>query len=152
MTQQRYKLNTPAVVEETFDTETVIVNLVSGFYYSATKSGVMMWNLLVNGYTATEIASQLHKHFTGTEKQFTTAVEEFRTKLLAEQLIVAVNGDHTAPLMPPSTIQTPAPFENPVLEKYTDMQDLLLLDPIHEVDDSGWPNKKPEQNNEPKKP
>jgi hypothetical protein len=24
------------------------------------------------------------------------------------------------------------------------MQDLLLLDPIHEVADSGWPQKKPE--------
>ena len=30
-----------------------------------------------------------------------------------------------------------------ILEKYTDMQDLLLLDPIHEVDDgSGWPTPK----------
>jgi hypothetical protein len=28
----------------------------------------------------------------------------------------------------------------PVLNKYTDMQDLLLLDPIHEVDERGWPN------------
>jgi hypothetical protein len=31
------------------------------------------------------------------------------------------------------------PFEPPVLEQYTDMQDLLLLDPIHEVDEQGWP-------------
>ena len=28
----------------------------------------------------------------------------------------------------------------PRLRKYTDMQDLLLLDPIHEIDQSGWPN------------
>ena len=34
-------------------------------------------------------------------------------------------------------------FTNPVLEKFTDMAELLLLDPIHEVDDSGWPNKPP---------
>jgi hypothetical protein len=26
-----------------------------------------------------------------------------------------------------------------MLQKFTDMQDLLLLDPIHEVDESGWP-------------
>jgi hypothetical protein len=25
------------------------------------------------------------------------------------------------------------------------MQDLLMLDPIHEVDDAGWPSLKPEQ-------
>lgn len=34
-------------------------------------------------------------------------------------------------------------FEVPVLHKYTDMEDLLLLDPIHEVDDEGWPVAKP---------
>jgi hypothetical protein len=29
-----------------------------------------------------------------------------------------------------------------VLERYTDMQELLLLDPIHDVDESGWPHRK----------
>jgi hypothetical protein len=31
------------------------------------------------------------------------------------------------------------------LNKYTDMQDLLLLDPIHEVDAAGWPSTKVEE-------
>jgi hypothetical protein len=31
------------------------------------------------------------------------------------------------------------PFTDPVIEIYTDLQDLLLLDPIHDVDDRGWP-------------
>jgi hypothetical protein len=34
------------------------------------------------------------------------------------------------------------PFEMPKLSKYTDMEDLLALDPIHEVDEMGWPNAK----------
>ncbi len=30
------------------------------------------------------------------------------------------------------------------MNKYTDMQDLLLLDPIHEVDETkGWPTRDP---------
>jgi hypothetical protein len=28
---------------------------------------------------------------------------------------------------------------DPKLEKYTDMEDLLLLDPIHDVQEVGWP-------------
>jgi hypothetical protein len=32
----------------------------------------------------------------------------------------------------------------PVLERYTDMQELLFLDPIHDVDESGWPHRKVE--------
>ena len=31
-------------------------------------------------------------------------------------------------------------FESPNLQKYTDMQAMLWLDPIYEVDETGWPN------------
>jgi hypothetical protein len=36
---------------------------------------------------------------------------------------------------------TPARFVEPALNKYTDMQELLLLDPVHEVSEAGWPSK-----------
>jgi hypothetical protein len=32
------------------------------------------------------------------------------------------------------------PFDEPVLEKFEDMQDLILLDPVFEVDEAGWPS------------
>jgi len=35
------------------------------------------------------------------------------------------------------------PFVKPILQKYTDMADLLLLDPIHEVGEQGWPHPAP---------
>ncbi len=31
-------------------------------------------------------------------------------------------------------------YEEPKLGKHTDMQELLLLDPVHEVGETGWPN------------
>jgi hypothetical protein len=30
-----------------------------------------------------------------------------------------------------------------VLHKFTDMQDLLLVDPVHDVGDAGWPHRPP---------
>jgi hypothetical protein len=33
------------------------------------------------------------------------------------------------------------PYSPPKLSAYTDMQELLLLDPVHEVDDAGWPSR-----------
>jgi hypothetical protein len=33
-------------------------------------------------------------------------------------------------------------FVPPSLAKFQDMQDLLLLDPIHETDEPGWPARK----------
>ena len=34
------------------------------------------------------------------------------------------------------------PFEPPTLSKYKDMQDMLLLDPVHDVEEAGWPEPK----------
>ncbi|MBN2286366.1 MAG: hypothetical protein JXI43_07950, partial [Tissierellales bacterium] len=31
-------------------------------------------------------------------------------------------------------------FKKPVIDKFEDMQEMLLLDPIHEVNDQGWPH------------
>jgi hypothetical protein len=58
-------------------------------------------------------------------------------QLLAEGLVVE---DADAPV----GASPPAPpadaLEPPALEKFTDMQDLILLDPVHEVDERGWPH------------
>ena len=49
---------------------------------------------------------------------------------------------------PPDAVKSPsiprAPFHPPVLNVFSDMQDLLLLDPIHDVDATGWPMPKSE--------
>ena len=34
-------------------------------------------------------------------------------------------------------------YSKPFLQKYTDMAALLLLNPIHEVDEQGWPQPAP---------
>ena len=30
-------------------------------------------------------------------------------------------------------------YESPIVESFDDLETLLLIDPIHEVDDAGWP-------------
>jgi hypothetical protein len=61
--------------------------------------------------------------------------------LSTEGLVVPLEEDAASP---DSTNRQPLPepsgFEPPVLEKFTDMQDLILLDPVHEVDERGWPH------------
>jgi hypothetical protein len=37
-------------------------------------------------------------------------------------------------------------YSDPAFEKYDDMADLILLDPVHEIDqEKGWPKKAPEE-------
>lgn len=67
----------------------------------------------------------------------TALVEE----LVTEGLLVTGEAAAVAPESPPAApVGERPPFVRPILQKYTDMADLLLLDPIHEVDEQGWPH------------
>ena len=88
-----------------------------------------------------EITKKLFREYDGTAAIIEQAVTGFIREILAENLIVP----DATPFPQPSTLDNPGPqvhkpFVPPVLHKYTDMQELLLIDPIHEVDETGWPN------------
>jgi hypothetical protein len=75
-------------------------------------------------------------------------VEAFIETLRRESLIVPLEGEPAksaaVPEQEASVSEKRPDFIPPKLRKYTDMQDLLLLDPIHEVDEQGWPIAKDE--------
>ena len=74
--------------------------------------------------------------------EIASAVESFLLELEREQLIARANGAQPAAAAadPPEPAAAKAPFEAPRLERYTDMQDIILLDPVHQVDAAGWPH------------
>ena len=63
-------------------------------------------------------------------------------ELAAEGLIEpdGASGDADVAAAAPPTTNGRLPFQAPVLEKHSDMQDLILLDPVHEVGPRGWPH------------
>ena len=139
---QRYKVNNPAVIHEIIEGEAVLVNLDSGIYYSTDKVGAVVWDLITAGASQEQIAANLLLRYFGKEDEIRSSLAQFLSELQEEHLIVAVT-DHASPSVNlPETLPgaDPSPFENPELYKYTDMEELLLLDPIHEVDETGWPN------------
>jgi hypothetical protein len=137
----RYRVNRPDVILEDFDDEFVIVNLASGNYYSIDAIGAEIWAMVQQGSTTAEIATGLSKKYDGAEQVIETAVIRFIKEILSENLIVpdtAISAAIPAQEDPGSAARRP--FVAPILNKYTDMKELLLLDPIHEVDETGWPN------------
>jgi hypothetical protein len=139
----QFKINQPSVVGEVIDNEAIIVNLDSGAYYSLRSVGADIWQMIEQGISVAEIADQLVHQYRGTaETTIRNGVETLVAELRQEALIIP------APEVEPPEISTPVSFvfscetfEQPVLEKYNDMADLLLLDPIHEVDEmGGWPH------------
>jgi len=84
-------------------------------------------------------------HYAGDAGQIEADVVRLIAELEAEGLVVPAGSEGgTAAPAGVSAACEPAPaYEATVLKRYEDMHDLLLLDPIHEVDEMGWPNVKP---------
>ena len=139
-----YRVGSPNIVSETFDDEVVIVNLDDGNYYSLNNVGVEIWGIIKDGAQADEIASHIARRYNENNDNIEKRVYDFVEKLLQENLISSCDKNESKTITTPRVDTQPdkLEFKAPVLQKYTDMQELLLLDPIHEVDDSGWPSKK----------
>jgi hypothetical protein len=137
----RYHVDPGRVVHETLDGEVILIQLESGNYYSLRGAGADIWALLEVGATEREIVLELESRH-HSDPGIGDAVRTLLGELAAERLVeseaapaeVAPNGRARSGTSAPA-----GPFEPPVLEKYTDMRDYLLVDPLHDVDERGWP-------------
>lgn len=140
---QRFRVRHPGIVSEVIEGEAVIVNLETGDYFSMAGAGAFVWGLLEKQISAEDILKRVFAHYEGDELTISSSVEQILKELEDEGLIV----DLTEPAESIESCSSPVitdglektRFETPVLEKYTDLSELLFLDPIHEVDDTGWP-------------
>jgi hypothetical protein len=136
----KFRLNSPDVVQEELEGEVIVVHLVSGSYYSLTKSGADVWKRLVAGHAAGAIVDHLTEITDGTRPIIGPTVDQFVADLVDEQLLVPAAPEiEGLPIAAAAPLAERTPFEAPRFEKFTDMQELLLVDPIHEVAEAGWP-------------
>jgi hypothetical protein len=105
----------PSAVSDTIGQDTIVINIKSGAYYSLTETGSKIWADVQNGEVSSEALG---------------AVSVFVKEGLLE-----VDGALR------ESIDSILPISD-LFEKYTDMESLLLADPIHEVDEQGWPKLK----------
>ncbi len=135
--QQIITVNGANILSEIYEEEVIIVNLINGCYYSIQGAGVFMWKAIMAGATASMIVKEVQSQYAGNADGILDASYGFITQLQLELLAVKTSGQPG--YQPQPAPASPLPFVKPALEKYTDMQDLFLLDPIHEVDATGWP-------------
>lgn len=137
------ELNSPGVVCDVVADEVVFVNLESGAYYSTEGTGAEIWQLLVEGRTIQDSIRAIGTRYRGDVLEIERSVRALANQLLAESLVREGRGD--APVQG-ALAEDPPPdrptFRGVVFQKYVDLEELLLLDPIHEVDESGWPHAK----------
>jgi hypothetical protein len=135
----RFRINAPRVIHEPFEHEVIVVNLDTGRYYCLQRTGVDLWNGLMGGASIDEIVRAFVAAYDESETVVRTAVVSAMEDLKREELVVDAAGMNRPEMAWRARESHGTPFVAPALETYTDMQDLLLLDPIHEVDEAGWP-------------
>jgi hypothetical protein len=145
ISEVRFRVNTPTVTYETIEGESVVINLETGSYYSLRATGSEIWESLAANRAVELIVDDLSARYSANRVEVEQSVIQLIGELQQEQLIVpdgAIGASSSGTQAPsvPSTVKSE--FQAPVLQKFTDMQELLLLDPIHDVDAAGWPRAK----------
>jgi hypothetical protein len=139
-TASAFEINEPMVISETIDGETIIINLASGTYYSLKHAGANIWAGIEQGASLRDIAMLLRSRYESGAFDIEEEISSLVQKLVGEDLIRPAGQASRLVVQAPSEETARAIFEPPLLEKFTDMEMMLLLDPVHDVDDEGWPH------------
>ncbi len=131
------------VAHERIENEVIAIDLTTGTYYSMVDSTADVWTLLSAGLDLDETSTVLAERFAADAAAIVDELRRFVDELIEAGLLVPLDsgGEGSADLGV-TDVELPAPespYAPPRLERYDDMEALLLLDPIHEVDDAGWP-------------
>jgi len=141
-----YTINREALIYDRLDGDIVIIHLESGNYYNLSGSGATIWLLLAKSVSFNELVLALAKRYKAETPAIQHDLKAFLVQLEGEKLIIQRSEPNPAAASLTGTGEedTKEAYLPPVLDVFTDMQDFLLVDPIHEVDENGLPKYTPQ--------
>ena len=136
---EMYKLNDEKMFYDVADGVAVIIDFTTGIYYGFNSFGTAVIDCLMAGADEEKIASALSGK-PGCPADIRKTVDDFAKKLKEKEILLTAEG-------------TPAEAEVneellkegfvPEFDEFSEVQDLIMADPIHEVDaEQGWPTVK----------
>jgi hypothetical protein len=131
-----YVQNAESVTSETFEEETVLINFVTGVYFSLSGSAPLIWSLLQTPASLDEILASI----VDDPKVARDVVQAMLDHLIAENCVLIVQAEEPEI----GRLRTPKyePYSPPVVDTFHDLKELILVDPVHEIDEiDGWPHR-----------
>lgn len=137
-----YEISAPEVVAEDFEGEIVVLNLLNGKYFSLLGPTADLWRDISQGHRPSDLLQRVAASGCDTE-----SLSAILGTLIGEQLIrpAAENGNAEVPAVDTARVLPVllAGMPLPAIEAFDDMSELILADPIHDVEeDIGWPVKR----------
>lgn len=128
MDAPHYHWNRSEIAADVVDGEAVIIHLTDGTYFSLDPVGTVIWQLLGSPQPSDAITAAIVDRFGIPLAQAQDDTDAFLADLLREHLVVRGDvGDRDA--APAPAAGADIAYARPVLTKYTDMANLLALDP-----------------------
>lgn len=135
----RYRRNGPRFVDESVDGEALIMDMVTGTYYTCLGPATVAWDALKVGAEPAAVAMSIASRYGVGGADVQRDLDAFIAELLREEMLVA--DDRPAVSPPVEDAGDPSgPYEAMRLERYTDLADLILLDPVQDVSGAAWPH------------
>ncbi|MCE5211508.1 MAG: PqqD family protein [Deltaproteobacteria bacterium] len=142
MLNKTYKINESKAISETIDGETIIINLETGYYYSVNKTATVIWNEIQKHNSVKNISQHFLNHYDTDISTVENSIKEIICLFLKDELILESNSDISPDIREQQTGIVKGKFIIPRIERYDDMAGALRSDPVHDVNEDGWPNLK----------
>jgi hypothetical protein len=136
----------PWVTDERIDDVVMAIHLETGAYYVLDGSAADCWTHLASGADPDALPDLLAARYDVDPATARVDAAAFVAGLVDEGLLVTPGGSG-APTRGDASLVGPdggaRAYSPPVVQRYDDLDDLLAIDPIHEVDEAGWPVARP---------
>lgn len=126
---------------DTVEGETLVIDTVSGHLRVLTGVAPIVWDRLLVPADVDRLAAEV------AERYGAPAAAEVRalvSELEAAGLVLeaAEGAPPSEHVVPPQGLEWPETYATPGVEQYDDIAEIMLMDPVHEVDVAqGWPRK-----------
>lgn len=137
------QINAPGVIHESIDGEVVIVNVDKGLYFSSDGVGAKLWSMIADAESVDSLIKWTGETYDTPADVVNADIQAFVSQLQENELVTPVDVAPEAIDSPESP--TPSAYAKPELNVYSDMEELLLLDPVHDAGEEGWPNVAPKE-------
>ena len=132
-----YRLNSEKMFYDVAEGIGVIIDFTTGYYYAFNAPGTAAFDRINAGGDPEKILSSMLET-KGCPEDIEESMRGFVKKLLEKEILLE-SPESFADVEPfPETAFSEG--KKPVVDEFADVQDLILADPIHDVDpNQGWP-------------
>jgi len=132
-----YKLNEEKMFFDVAENQAIVINFTSGIYYGTSTLGSVVLERLLKGNAPEEILKAL-KELDGCPETMEKELTDFIEKLKEAEILIS--GETQEGGEEPISQDALADGFELEVDAFSEVQDLILADPVHDVDvEQGWP-------------